>query len=73
MTPLPAIMELGEAFSLYFDGAYQRKEGKASAGIVAFNLAGKKVLERGVSLPRVSSNNEAEYAILEVGLQSCLN
>ena len=34
--PLP-VKEIEQAFALYFDGAYKRKEGKAAAGIVVFN------------------------------------
>ena len=33
----PAAKEIEQAFVLYFDGAYKRKEGRAAAGIVVFN------------------------------------
>ena len=54
----PVVKEIEEAFSLYFDGAYRKKEGKATTGIVVFNPAHEKVMERGVVLLDVSSNNE---------------
>ena len=48
LRPLPPPeKEIEQAFALYFDGAYRRKEGKAAAGIVVFNPAREKVLERG--------------------------
>ena len=40
----PIVKEIEEAFSLYFDGAYRRKEGKASAGMVVVNPLGEKVM-----------------------------
>ena len=46
----PTVKEIEEAFSLYFDGAYRKKEGKAVAGIVVFNPANEKVMERGLVL-----------------------
>ena len=48
-------------------------EGKAAAGIVVFNPAHEKVMERGVVLLDVSSNNEAEYAALLKGLEWCVS
>ena len=63
--------EIEQAFALYFDGAFRRKEGKAAAGIVVLNPARKKVLERGVVLLNVSSNNKVEYAALIAGLEWC--
>ena len=63
--------EIEQAFTLYFDGAYRRKEGKAAAGIVVFNPEGEKVMEKGMELLNVSSNNEAEYAALIAGLEWC--
>ena len=58
--------------SLYFDGAYRKKESKA-AGIVVLNPANEKVMERGLVLPDVSSNNEAEYVALLKGLEWCVS
>ena len=46
----PTVKEIEEAFSLYFDGAYRKKEGKAAASMVVFNPANEKVMERGVVL-----------------------
>ena len=69
----PTVKEIEEAFALYFDGAYRKKEGKAVASIVVFNPASEKVMERGLVLPDVSSNNEAEYATLLKGLEWCVS
>ena len=45
--PVPSsVKEIEQAYALYFDGAYRRKEGKAAAGIVVFNPAREKVMEK---------------------------
>ena len=54
------------------DKTYQKKEGRAIVGVVILNPLGEKVMERGVLLQDVHSNNEAEYAILILGLEWCL-
>ena len=36
-----------------------------------FNPAKEKVMERGIALLNISSNNEAEYAALIAGLEWC--
>ena len=71
--PPPPVKEIEQAFALYFDGAYKRKEGRAAAGMVVFNLIAEKVMERGIELLNVSSNNEAEYATLIEGLEWCVS
>ena len=60
--PEPPIVKIEEAFSLYFDGAYRKKEGKAAAGIVVFNPGSEKVMERCLVLPDVSSNSSTQRA-----------
>ena len=60
--------EIEQAFALYFDGAYKRKEGRAAAGMVVLNPIKEKVMERGIELLNVSSNNKAEYVALIAGL-----
>ena len=72
LLPLP-LTEIEQAFSLYFDGAYKRNEGRAATGIVLFNPLKEKVMERGMVLLNVSSNNEAEYATLIAGLEWCVS
>ena len=67
----PSTKEIEQAFALHFDGAYQRKEGKAAAGIIIYNPLKEKIMERGLELLNVSSSNEAEYAALLVGLEWC--
>ena len=69
----PPTKEIEQAFALYFDGAYRRKEGKAAAGIVLFNPLKEKVMEKGIVFLNVSSNNEAEYAALIAGLEWCVS
>ena len=41
--------------------------------MVVFNLVAEKVMERGIELLNVSSNNEAEYAALIEGLEWCVS
>ncbi|MCO5594309.1 hypothetical protein L7F22_048338 [Adiantum nelumboides] len=73
-TPPSALMkELEEAFSLYFDGAYKRKEDKAAPGVVVFNPSKEMVMEKGSFVKDAHSNNEAEYGALNFGLEWCLS
>ena len=72
-SPPPPVKEIEQAFALYFDGAYKRKEGRAATGMVVFNPIAEKVMERGIELLNVSSNNEAEYAALIEGLEWCVS
>jgi len=69
--PPPPVKEVEQAFALYFDGAYKRKEGKVAAGIVVFNPAKERVMEKGMMLLNISSNNEAKYEALIAGLEWC--
>ena len=71
--PPPPLKEIEQAFALYFDGAYKRKEGRAAARIVVFNPLKEKAMERGMVLLNVFSNNEAKYAALIVGLECCVS
>ena len=71
--PPPLLKEIEQAFALYFDGAYKRKEGRSTAQIVVFNPLREKVMERGMVLLNVSSNNEVEYAALIAGLEWCVS
>ena len=61
--------EIEKAFALYFDSAYKRKEGRAAPGMVVFNPLKEKVMERGMVLLNISSNNKAKYAALIAGLE----
>ena len=65
--------EIEQAFALYFDGAYKRKEGRAVARMVVLNPIKEKVMERGIELLNVLSNNEAEYVALIEGLEWCVS
>ena len=60
----PPLKEFEQTFALYFDGAYKRKEGKAAVGIVLFDPLKEKVMEKGMVLLNVSSNNETKYVAL---------
>ena len=73
LLPPPSIKEIGQAFALYCDGAYKRKEGRVVAGIVLFNPLKEKVMERGIVLLNISSNNEAKYAALIARLEWCVS
>ena len=72
LLPLP-LKEIEQVFALYFDGAYKRKEGRAAVGIVLLNPLKEKVMERGMVLLNLSSNNEAEYAALIARLEWCVS
>ena len=65
--------EIEKAFALYFDGMYKRKEGRAASRMVVLNPIKEKVMERGIELLNISSNNEAEYAALIEGLEWCVS
>ena len=65
--------EIEQAFPLYFDGVYKRKEGKAAARMVVLNPIKEKVMEKGIELLNISSNNEAEYEALIKGLEWCVS
>ncbi|MCO5578054.1 hypothetical protein L7F22_031892 [Adiantum nelumboides] len=64
------VSKLGEAHSLYFDGAHKRKVEKAAVGVVIYDEEGRKVLGKGLMLANVHSNNEADQASAwQLGLQ----
>ncbi|MCO5596990.1 hypothetical protein L7F22_051062 [Adiantum nelumboides] len=67
------VSKLGEAHSLYFDGAYKRKVDKAAVEIVIYDEEGRKVFGKGLKLENVHSNNEAGYVALSLELEWCLN
>ncbi|MCO5572617.1 hypothetical protein L7F22_026375 [Adiantum nelumboides] len=68
------VSKLGEAHSLYFDGAYKRKvDNKAAVGVVIYDEEGRKVFGKELMLENVHSNNEAKYVALSLGLEWCLN
>ena len=71
--PPSPVKEIEQAFALYFDSAYKRKEGRAVAGMVVLNPITEKVMERGIELFNVSSSNEAEYVALIEGLEWCVS
>ncbi|MCO5608969.1 hypothetical protein L7F22_063187 [Adiantum nelumboides] len=63
--------ELEDAYTLLFDGAYQRQRNKAAGGFVILNEEKKEVLKKGIQLHLAHSNNEAEYATLKARLEEC--
>ncbi|MCO5601790.1 hypothetical protein L7F22_055915 [Adiantum nelumboides] len=67
------VAKLGEAHSLYFDGANKRKVDKEAVGLVIYDDESRKVFGKGLMLENVHSNIEAEYATLSLGLEWCLN
>ena len=58
--------------NLYFDGKAEPNPGKGSAGAVLFNENGQEVFRIGKYLPQ-TTNNQAEYLGLIIGLKECLN
>ena len=74
LAPSPLLMkEIEQAFALYFDCMYKRKERRAAAGMVVFNPVKEKLMERGIELLNVSSNNKAKYVALIAGLEWCVS
>ncbi|MCO5590464.1 hypothetical protein L7F22_044434 [Adiantum nelumboides] len=65
------VKELNNAHILFFDGSYRKSHDAASAGIALYDPKNKLVCKKGFKLD-AHSNNEAEYATLEVGLHICL-
>ncbi|MCO5555554.1 hypothetical protein L7F22_009099 [Adiantum nelumboides] len=63
--------DIDNAFLLFFDGSYRKSHNEASGGVVIYDPQGNLVTKRGLKLT-AQSNNEAEYATLEKGLQLCL-
>ena len=57
------------AFSLHFDGTYERNFGQASARIIINNTLGNQLSQQGMLLLKDKSNNEAEYWALIKGLE----
>ena len=70
--PTSSSPDLDNAFVLFFDGSYRKTHDAASGGIVLYDPQGKLVVKKGLKVD-AHTNNEAEYAVLEVGLQYCLN
>ena len=64
--------ELPFAISLHFDGAYKKSLDKVAASVIVLNPLGEKVIERGIILEGVHSNNEAKYSPFIYGLECCL-
>ncbi|MCO5548812.1 hypothetical protein L7F22_002274 [Adiantum nelumboides] len=64
-------LDIDNAFLLFFDGSYRKSHNEASRGVVIYDPQGNLVTKRGLKLT-AQSNNEAEYATLEKGLQLCL-
>ena len=66
-----AVKEVDDAHLMFFDGSYRKSHDAASGGMVLYDPKGKLVCKRGFVV-NAHSNNEAEYATLEIGLQICL-
>ncbi|MCO5563406.1 hypothetical protein L7F22_017048 [Adiantum nelumboides] len=63
--------DIDNVYLLFFDGSYRKSHNEASRGVVIYDPQGNLVTKRGLKLT-TQSNNEAEYATLEKGLQLCL-
>ena len=69
--PRQDVIELGNAHHLFFDGSYRKSHDAASGGIVLYDPQGQLMYKQGVKVD-AHTNNEAEYATLDVALQICL-
>ena len=65
------VLEISNAHVLFFDGSYRKSHDAASGGIALYDPQGKLVCKRGFKVD-AHSNNEVEYATLEVGLHICI-
>ena len=65
------VPQISNACILFFDGSYKKSHDAASGGIALYDPEGKLVCKKGFKLD-AHSNNEAEYATLESGLNICL-
>ncbi|WP_409301276.1 reverse transcriptase-like protein [Peribacillus sp. SCS-155] len=61
---LTKIEEEPQDVTVYFDGGYQKENGRTGIGIVIYYRQGKKEwrVRKNLSLSEILSNNEAEYA-----------
>ncbi|MFH1509015.1 MAG: ribonuclease HI family protein [bacterium] len=58
-------------FTMHTDGGSRGNPGSAAIGVVVKDMMGKKVIEISKSIGE-TTNNQAEYTALIVGLQECL-
>ncbi|MCO5605607.1 hypothetical protein L7F22_059790 [Adiantum nelumboides] len=70
--PPPPPKVLSNAYTLFFDGAFERARGKARGGLVLVNPEGEVIRKEQVTLDGSTSNNEVEYDVLICGLKICL-
>jgi len=60
-------------YTLYFDGASKGNPGRAGAGAVIYDPAGKEIWSRAAFVGSRETNNVAEYHGLIMGLEQALN
>ena len=65
--PICSSPDVDNAFVLFFDGSYRKIHDAALGGIVLYDPQGRLVVKKGLNVD-AHTNNEAEYAVLEVGL-----
>ena len=69
--PIEDVVEIRNAHLLFFDGSYRKSHDAALGGLVLYDPQGKLVCKMGVKVD-AHTNNEAEYATLEIALHICL-
>lgn len=63
--------DIGDAFTLWFDGSYCRVLQRASGGVIIQDPQGEVIFKKAYDLDDVHTNNEAEYLALYLGLKQC--
>lgn len=61
-----------DSYTLYFDGCSKGNPGKSGAGAVIYDIMNKEVWANAVFVGNASTNNEAEYTGLLVGLREAV-
>ena len=61
-----------DSYTLYFDGCSKGNPGKSGAGAVIYDIMNKEVWSNAVFVGNASTNNEAEYTGLLIGLREAV-
>jgi len=61
-----------DSYTLYFDGCSKGNPGKSGAGAVIYDIMNNEVWSDAVFVGNTSTNNEAEYTGLLVGLREAV-
>jgi ribonuclease HI len=69
--PAPAVPQKHEQVKIYADGGSRGNPGPSSSGFVVLDMNDKILVDKGVYLG-VTTNNQAEYTALRLGLEEAL-